>query len=519
MPSHGHHHSRDPLMTRRLTRSRPAQSPESSLTAELAKKQTVEEQVMGALTKDPAFRIMTIDGLNWLCPYTGRRIPAPFGHIEPAKAYLLHERPWTKSRLRSPADLYIFRWKLFLKEHADNDARLRIFGQDGRWLNPFTGEWVRLQKPAGSYTPDATHEIALTLAKCRAAQHQPMLDRVRLEDVVRETRAARQALANAPDATIPSGRVIGEDSGPVPIDDDRARAKNLIAKILSPLPQISGYALQVHYEPCKGLGGDFYDCTALGDEQFFIAVGDVNSLSIEGAMLAVSTIKSLHHILQNETDLVAVMTRLNRAVKGDLPHGQFITMFAGILDVRARTFTCVCAGNHPGLIASAQRRAPIERLGHEGPALGLHDDATFGAALVPEIYHLLPGDILFLYTDGLCDAMSARGVQYGDLRVMGRLLDRLDQPFTELVPSAITGVKEFAGNRLDDDLTVFAIACETAPVDLPDWMDLETSSVPVASAPPFASAPPVAKPVAAPVKAPIPEKTEIKRRMPDIPAI
>src|SRR5688572_13672260 len=102
------------------------------------------EKLDHALRHDPAFQVMTVEGTHWIDPFTGTRVHAPFGHYESARAWLIAQQPWTRARLKPLAELQVFRWRLYLHQHIEHDPRLRQFAQDGRWLNPYSGQWVNL---------------------------------------------------------------------------------------------------------------------------------------------------------------------------------------------------------------------------------------------------------------------------------------------------------------------------------------------------------------------------------------
>src|SRR5262245_1660487 len=95
------------------------------------------ERLMQQIAQNPAYRVMTVDGLNWSCPYTGAVLSAPFGCDEIAKSHLIATQPWKKFQLKTVADLNVIRWKHHLDEQFEKETRLKIFHDDGRWLNPY----------------------------------------------------------------------------------------------------------------------------------------------------------------------------------------------------------------------------------------------------------------------------------------------------------------------------------------------------------------------------------------------
>jgi Stage II sporulation protein E (SpoIIE) len=411
-----------------------------------------------ALRHDPAFQVMTVEGTHWIDPFTGTRIHAP------ARAWLIAQQPWTKARLKKVADLQIFRWRLYLHQHIEQDARLRQFAQDGRWLNPYSGQWVNLGGHHGALTAQALRGMATHLSQCAQAQSGRMLPQRYLDELV---------LAMRPAGTKATTRISGwraahQERLPFPtprVDDpELAEARSTIEGLISPLPSIEGFGFAVHYEPYVGAGGDFYECLRLNDGRVLIIMGDVTGHGLQGAKTAMVALQTLHLILREERHLMPIIAALNDALRGQLPKGQFVTVFAGILDVATQRLSCLCAGHHPALLLSMERGTVVSRVGGRAPALGLVTSDALRLSLAPQEVQLQRGDVLFLYTDGLSEARDGLQEEYGEERVMGSVLAHLRQPYDRLVANVVADVRRFAEGVLDDDLTVLAIAVHTGNV-------------------------------------------------------
>jgi hypothetical protein len=454
--------------------------PQQELTPEEIAAQQREQQRQAllrkldqALTSDPAFKVMTVDGLNWICPFTGTRIPSPFGYQDPAREHLLKTQPWTQAKAKKLDELQQFRWLLHLKEHLEFEPRMRMFHADGRWLNPYNGQWVRVGARDNRITPEVLQDLALVLSKCPEAQSGQLMEVFKLEEVARASRLnnATGQLPGASAGTNVTTRVSGSRAGATAkdtttqsikggLDDDLERAKSIIEKMLTTPPTIPGFNFVVHYEPQQQVGGDWYECLEIEPGRFFICLGDVTGHGVQGAMVVVAALKALRHILKHEKSLVDILARLNDDIKTDLLTGQFITMFAGILDVRETTFTCVLAGHHKSLLASSERAVVLEQVGNKGAALGLLSSEMFKRTLRPLALKLEPGDTLIAYTDGLTEAHNASGVEYGEMRFMGSIIGHLDQPYDEVVSAMVQSARNFAAGVMEDDVTVISLSIE-----------------------------------------------------------
>lgn len=429
-----------------------------------------------ALEKDPVFQIMTVDGLGWICPYTGSVIDAPFGFQEPALKHLLDTQPWTKTQKKAVEQLQAVRWLNWLRQHLPDEERLQIFHADRRWLNPFSGQWERLQRIHAALSDDCIKDIAVTLSRCRAAA-QPkaeMLASSKL-DTLRNQKtqeAARHEIdissqSGAGNATVRRSGVIdisgAATAGVGGNNADLEKAGSIIQKMLAPMPMIPGYGLMVHYEPHSAVGGDFYECVHLGGGRYLLAIGDVTGHGVQGAMVVVAALKSLRHVLKQTQDLVEVLARLNDDMKNDMLSGQFITVFAAILDSTQNQLTCVCAGHHAAMRASMTRTNAMERFGLAGPAIGLVSGDVLRRALRPQTIDLKPGDVVCVYTDGLTECANDAGEEYGDWRAMGCILSAIDKPYDEALSRLVAEGRTWGRGHLADDLTVLALAVDRPP--------------------------------------------------------
>ena len=414
-----------------------------------------------ALRHDPVFQVMTVEGAHWIEPFTGTRVHAPFGHYEPARAWLIAQQPWTRARLKPLSELHVFRWRLYLHQHIEHDPRLRQFAPDGRWLNPYSGQWINIGGFQGALTALILRSIATHLTECQQARSGSMLPQRYLDELCLAMRPAGSKVTTR----ISGWRCAHQErllfATPRVDDPELAQARTTIEALISPLPSIEGFGFAVHYEPYVGAGGDFYECIRLNDGRVLIIMGDVTGHGLQGAKTAMATLEALHLILREDRHLIPIVARLNDLLRGTLPKGQFVTLFAGVLDVTTQRLTCLCAGHHPALLLSLDRGAVISRVGGRAPALGLVTSDALRLSLAPVEVQLQRGDVLFLYTDGLSEARDGLQEEYGEARLMASVLAHLNQPYDRLICNVVADVRRFAEGMLDDDLTVLAIAVQT----------------------------------------------------------
>lgn len=110
--------------------------------------------------------------MSWICPFTARTVEAPFDYRQAAAEYLAQHRPWEENpKARTAEEMAALRWRLFLQKNMRQDAKLKFFLGDGRWLNPFTGKWYANVPMVDGKIGDKTVDyLARRLAEDQAAQ-------------------------------------------------------------------------------------------------------------------------------------------------------------------------------------------------------------------------------------------------------------------------------------------------------------------------------------------------------------
>jgi hypothetical protein len=430
-----------------------------------------------ALARDPVFQFMTVDGLHWLCPYTGVKVGAPFGYHDAAKEHLMRVQPWNRLKPKTADEMRQYRWQIWLRDHIELETRFRLYSEDGRWLNPFTGTWARLSRRVTQFHPEHIPDMAAVLCTCPQAEGgKHLMPMEALQAILRESlgkRSSTEELGPAVNATMKISDFKAGKSGTIQaaatsFDEDMDKAGSIIQRLLAPLPSIEGYGLLVHYEPHSTVGGDFYECFAIGPGQYFIGIADVTGHGVQGAMVVVAALKALRFVLKTERDLITVLCRFNDEIRGDLLSGQFITFCGMILDTKAMTLQCVCAGHHPLVRLSQKRAAIAERIGLSGPAIGLVSSEMLKRALRSVTIDIAPGDLILAWTDGISEATDLRGNEYGDFKLIAAGLAAIEKGYDELAGRIINDARRFAEGQFADDVTLLALAIHEPPDESAD---------------------------------------------------
>ncbi len=193
------------------------------------------------------------------------------------------------------------------------------------------------------------------------------------------------------------------------------------------------------------------DCDRLG-----IAIGDISGKGMSAALL----MASLHASLRGQTlsgagDLGTKMANVNRLLYDASDSNRYATFFYAELDCDSRTLHYVNGGHNPPAVLRKEDGAwQVFRLGDGGPVVGL----LAGAAYKQQMLHLLPGDILLAFTDGISEAMNTAEDEWGEDRMIAEAQAHADLNAAELLQHLFRAADAFvAGAPQHDDMTLVVL--------------------------------------------------------------
>ena len=200
--------------------------------------------------------------------------------------------------------------------------------------------------------------------------------------------------------------------------------------------------------PAREVGGDLYDFIER-DGKLFFCIGDVSGKGVAAALVMVTTLCQFRIAASHVDDIGKITRFINRAVCDGNETMMFVTFFAGVLDLTTGRVSYVNAGhNKPFVVTEDIAELPAK----PGLPLGIEEDAPYEVVECG----ILPGTTLFLYTDGLTEAMTAQREQFGRQRLVDSL--KPGASCEEQVAAMTQAVHQFVGDApQSDDLTMLAI--------------------------------------------------------------
>ncbi len=205
--------------------------------------------------------------------------------------------------------------------------------------------------------------------------------------------------------------------------------------------------------PAKEVGGDFYDFFMIGEDKLAVVIADVSGKGVPAALFMVIAKTLIKNNAQEAKAPQEVFKTVNNLLCENNDACMFVTAFMGVLDIPTGKFTYVNAGHNAPL---------IKRVGGEysflktKPAFIL---AGFeGTAYSEDETKLLAGDVIYLYTDGVTEAMNKKNELFSDLRLLETVNRYKDSPIKELLSSVKNEIDIFAeGAQQADDITMLAL--------------------------------------------------------------
>jgi sigma-B regulation protein RsbU (phosphoserine phosphatase) len=222
-------------------------------------------------------------------------------------------------------------------------------------------------------------------------------------------------------------------------------------------PQIAGLTMAFATRPANTVAGDYYDVFARpgpGDEPLFLfAVADVAGKSIPAALLMATFQAGLKTLSSTPCSLVDLVAGMNRYASANSQGGRrFTTAFLAEYDSRIRTLTYINAGHNAPVLRRSS--GAIERLTNGGVPLGILADAPYESGTVA----LQPGDWLVIFTDGVVEALNARGEEYEEPRLLNVLQNGITTTPEELLRRLMADLDAFVGTTPQhDDVTCMLV--------------------------------------------------------------
>ena len=244
----------------------------------------------------------------------------------------------------------------------------------------------------------------------------------------------------------------------------KAIQESALPRDFPPFPDIEHFDIYASMKTAKEVGGDFYDFFLLDGTRLAFLIADVAGKGIPAALFMMAAKTQLRGYLESGLPVDAALNAANHQLCEGNDEGMFVTCWVGVLDYLTGELAYVNAGHNPPLLHGTGDADPT----HEwrwmrevsGMPLGLFDGIPYDRCACL----LSPGDTLYLYTDGVTEAISADRAFFGEERLMETLEHYAGMNARSISVGVRRAITDFTLDaEQSDDITMLALRYGTPP--------------------------------------------------------
>lgn len=237
------------------------------------------------------------------------------------------------------------------------------------------------------------------------------------------------------------------------LDLAREIQESILPRTFPPFPARTEFDLFAAMVPAQEIGGDFYDFFFVDPHRLGMVIADVSGKGIPAALFMAMSRTLVRSVALADVAPGECLERVNRLLCLDNTSEMFVSLFYTVFDTRTGEVVYSNGGHNPPAIVRASGQ--VETLPSTGGVvLGALPESTYAARAV----RLRPGDALFLYTDGVTEAMNAAGDLFTEERLHALLETQGAAPAERMVEKVVHEVRRHAaGAPQSDDITALAV--------------------------------------------------------------
>ncbi len=228
---------------------------------------------------------------------------------------------------------------------------------------------------------------------------------------------------------------------------------SMLPRIFPPFPDRKEFDTFAMMEPAKEVGGDFYDFFLINEGKLCFLMGDVSGKGVPAALFMMITKILLKNAALQNLPVNEILYRVNNILALDNNTAMFATIFCATLDTATGDVELTNAGHNPPLICRKGGEPEFLSV-DKGFVLGPMENTKFTIKKI----RLGAGDMLFLYTDGVTEAMNPRKEFFSEARLKQTFSVLKEKDITEIIRTLKSRISDFAqGEPQSDDITMLIL--------------------------------------------------------------
>jgi serine phosphatase RsbU (regulator of sigma subunit) len=237
------------------------------------------------------------------------------------------------------------------------------------------------------------------------------------------------------------------------LDIARHIQQSILPRTFPPFPERQDFEIFATMLPAREVGGDFYDFFLIDGERLGFVIGDVSDKGVPAALFMAISRTVLKSIALDGALPGECLERVNHLLCSDNRAEMFVTVCYGILNTRTGEIDYSNGGHDPPYLL--RQDGSVERLASTGgTVLGMLEETCYSGRHVV----LQPGDAIFLYTDGVTEAMDVAGNLFSEARLRAVLERCGAAPPEGIIRAVIDETSQHSnGAPQNDDITTLAI--------------------------------------------------------------
>jgi phosphoserine phosphatase RsbU/P len=228
---------------------------------------------------------------------------------------------------------------------------------------------------------------------------------------------------------------------------------SILQKRFPPFPERQEFDIHAFIEPAREVGGDFYDFFFIDDDHLCFVIGDVSGKGVPASLFMAMTKTLIKATASKNLSPGEILSGVNRELNEGNDSCMFVTIFCGILNTKTGQVLYANGGHNSPLIVPVQEEATFLN-GIRGLVVGAMEDSVYETGG----FVLQPGELFFLYTDGVTEAMNGEGGLFSEARLKKEILGLPGRSLQEMIAGMTQEIASFSkGAPQSDDITMMMI--------------------------------------------------------------